>query len=291
MECRVSHTTTYAYAEPVAVCHNELRLRPRSRSGQITRRAQLLVEPTPSAFSAEVDYFGNPVTYLTLLEPHDRLTITAMSQVEVDPTPAPDPARWPAWDAVAARVRADRAPDTLAAYEFTFESPRVRADDDLRQWAAPSFPPGRGLLDAVLDLTHRVHRDFVYDPHATTVSTPVADVLRERRGVCQDFAHLEIACLRARGLPARYVSGYIQTVAREGMARLVGADASHAWLAVYAPDLGWVDVDPTNDQVAPDRHVTLAWGRDYGDVTPVKGVVLGGGEQSTRVSVDVVPLS
>jgi transglutaminase-like putative cysteine protease len=290
VDYRVSHTTTYRYAEPVALCHNELRLTPRNRPGQTTLRSQLLVEPTPATLRTHVDYFGNTVTFLTLQEPHERLTITAKSQVAVDPPPAPAVAESPAWDAVAARLRGERAPELVAASELVFESPHVRVDDDVRRFAAASFPAGRALLPAVLELTHRIH-EFTYDPEATTVATPVADVLHERRGVCQDFAHLELACLRALGLAARYVSGYIRTVPRTAKERLVGADASHAWVGVYVPGSGWVDVDPTNDVLALGDHVTLAWGRDYGDVPPVKGVVLGGGEHTMRVAVDVTPVA
>ena len=291
MNYRVSHTTKYCYAEPASVCHNELRLVPRDRPGQTTLRAQLLVEPTPSTLRSDVDYFGNAVTFLTLQEPHAELTITAMSHVDVGPVPVPDSRTSSAWDVVVERVRAADAPDLLAAAEFVFESPQVHLDDALRAFAAPSFPAGRPLVEAVLDLTHRIHAEFAYDPEATTVATPVATVLAERRGVCQDFAHLEIGCLRALGLAARYVSGYIQTLPRDAPERLVGADASHAWLAVYVPDHGWVDLDPTNDQVPSGRHVTLAWGRDYGDVAPIKGVVLGGGEHTMHVAVDVTPLA
>lgn len=291
MQYRVSHTTTYRYTEAVSTCHNELRLTPRSRPGQAARRTQLLIEPMPSTLTTHTDWFGNRVTFLTLQEPHDRLTVTAMSHVEVVPVPPPAPSGTAPWDAVAARVRGERTAETLGALEFLFDSPHVRLDDDVRRWAEPSFPPGRPVLEGVLGLTHRLHADFAYDPEATTVATPVAEVLRARRGVCQDFAHLEIAGLRALGLPARYVSGYIETVSRaEGGPRLVGADASHAWLAVYCPGHGWVDVDPTNDQVPEGRHVTVAWGRDYGDVVPIKGVVLGGDEHTMQVAVDVTPL-
>jgi transglutaminase-like putative cysteine protease len=291
MNYRVSHTTKYCYAEPVSVCQNELRLTPRNRPGQTTLRAQLLVEPTPSTLRGDVDYFGNAVTFLTLQEPHAELTITAKSHVDVVPIARPAEGDTPAWEAVAARVRAADTADLLAAAEFAFASPQVGIEEGLRAYAAPSFPAGRPLLAAALELTHRIHAEFAYDPEATTVATPVATVLAERRGVCQDFAHLEIGCLRALGLPARYVSGYIQTVPSGAGERLVGADASHAWLSVYLPDHGWTDLDPTNDQVPSGRHVTLAWGRDYGDVAPIKGVVLGGGEHTMHVAVDVRPLA
>ena len=290
MQYRVSHTTTYRYAEPVSVCHNELHLTPRDRPGQSLLRSQLLVEPPPSTLQRDVDYFGNAVTFLTLQEPHVELKITAMSHVQVTvPTGILLPT--PAWETVAERLRSKRTGDSLAAFELSLESPLVRIDAEVQRFAAASFPEGRALLDGVRDLVHRIHADFAYDPEATCVSTPVAEVLKERRGVCQDFAHLAIACLRSIGLAARYVSGYIETVPPPGKERLLGADASHAWLAVWVPEHGWVDFDPTNDVVPDGSHVTLAWGRDYGDVPPVKGVVLGGGEHTMDVAVDVVPLA
>jgi transglutaminase-like putative cysteine protease len=290
MQYRVSHTTTYQYAEPVSVCHNELHLTPRDRPGQSLLRSQLLVEPAPSTLQRDLDYFGNAVTFLTLQEPHVELKIIAMSHVELT-APAGKLPEAPAWEVVVKRLRSERTADGLAAFELSLDSPLVRTDADVQGFAARSFPPGRPLLDGVRDLVHRIHTDFVYDPGATCVSTPIADVLRERRGVCQDFAHLAIGCLRAVGLAARYVSGYIETVPPPGRERLLGADASHAWLAVSVPEHGWVDFDPTNDVVPDGSHVTLAWGRDYGDVPPVKGVVLGGGEHTVEVAVDVLPLA
>jgi transglutaminase-like putative cysteine protease len=187
------------------------------------------------------------------------------------------PARLAGGDAVtAAEVR-----------EFQLESPMVPLDDDLAAYAAASFTPGRPLLEAVCDLMRRIHRDFVYEPNFTTVATPVLEVLRNRRGVCQDFAQVAIGCLRSFGVPARYVSGYIESTPPPGETAMRGADASHAWLAVYDPDAGWVDVDPTNDQLVGSQHVTIAWGRDYADVTPLKGVVFGGGAHSLEVAVEL----
>ena len=290
MQYRVSHTTTYRYAEPVSVCHNELHLTPRDRPGQTLLRSQLLIGPSPSTLHRDLDYFGNAITFLTLQEPHDELKITAMSHVDIAGSATELPAT-PRWEIVVDRLRSERAAESLAAFELSMESPLVRTDAEVHAFAAQSFPPGRALLDATRELVHRIHAGFVYDPEATIVSTPVAQVLRERRGVCQDFAHVAIACLRSHGLAARYVSGYIQTVPPPGKERLLGADASHAWLAVYVPDHGWVDFDPTNDLVPDDSHVTLAWGRDYADVPPVKGVVVGGGEHTMDVAVDVTSLA
>ncbi len=289
MTYRVSHTTSYHYEEMASVCHNELRLTPRTGARQRPRRTQLRVDPTPSALVPYLDFFGNQMHFLTFQEPHRQLTITAKSDVEVMAAAPPDPT--PPWELVRDRVRTDRGAGALDAYQFVFESPQVELDTaDILDYALPSFPPDRPVLEGVRDLTGRIHAEFAYDRAATTVSTPVAEVLRERRGVCQDFAHLEIACLRALGLPARYVSGYILTTPPPGAPRLVGADASHAWLAVWLGDAGWVDVDPTNDQLPGDQHITVAWGRDYGDVSPLRGVVLGGGAHEMTVAVDVTPL-
>jgi transglutaminase-like putative cysteine protease len=286
---RVTHVTTYRYEEPASVCHNELRLTPRSSGRQRTRRSQLRVDPTPSVLAPQVDFFGNQVHFVALHEPHRQLSVTAKSDVEVEASSLPQAS--PAWEAVRDRLRADHASDVLGAYQFAFESPHVQIDPAVVTWTDPSFPAGRPLVDGVLELTRRIHQEFAYDRDATGVATPVAQVLRERRGVCQDFAHLEIACLRALGLAARYVSGYILTRPPEGATRLVGADASHAWLSVWLGDAGWLDVDPTNDLVPSDQHVTVAWGRDYGDVSPLRGVVLGGGEHTMTVAVDVSPLA
>jgi transglutaminase-like putative cysteine protease len=286
---RVTHVTTYRYEEPASVCHNELRLTPRSGGRQRTRRSQLRVDPTPSVLVPQVDFFGNHVHFVALHEPHRQLTVTAKSDVDVETSSLPQAS--PPWEAVRDRLREDHDSDVLAAYQFAFESPQVQVDPAVVAWTEPSFPTGRPLADGVLELTRRIHEEFAYDREATSVATPVAQVLRERRGVCQDFAHLEIACLRALGLAARYVSGYILTTPPEGTTRLVGADASHAWLSVWLGDAGWLDVDPTNDLVPSDQHVTVAWGRDYGDVSPLRGVVLGGGEHTMTVAVDVSPLT
>jgi transglutaminase-like putative cysteine protease len=185
------------------------------------------------------------------------------------------------------QLPADRNPTVLDAYQFVFDSRYVRSSAELADYARPSFTPGRPMLDAVLDLTRRVHQDFRYDQRATTVTTPLREVFAQRRGVCQDFAHLEIGCLRSLGLAARYVSGYLCTDPPPDQVRLVGADATHAWLSVYCREFGWIDVDPTNDRMPSDQHILLAWGRDYDDVSPIKGVILGGGQHVVKVAVEV----
>lgn len=286
---RVRHTTTYAYKEPVSLCQNLVHLTPRQGPFQSCGDSELIVRPTPSIIVDRTDYFGNPEVFFLIQEPHRKLTVTVRHTVEVIPAPVPDPAATPPWEEVRDRLATDRSPLVLDAYQFVFDSPYIEAGGEPTAYAAPSFPPGRPILEATLDLTRRIHADFRYDPRATSLTTPLRQVLANRRGVCQDFAHLQIACLRSMGLAARYVSGYLCTSPPPGQRRLVGADASHAWLSVYCPDVGWVDVDPTNNVVPSDKHLVLAWGRDYDDVSPIKGVILGGGSHTLTVAVDVIP--
>ena len=286
----ITHVTTYAYSEAVSLCQNVAHLKPREWPRQWCERSVLQVEPAPAVLEERLDYFGNPTSYFTVQEPHKELRIAVSHRITVRPEPAPAPAESPAWEAVRDRLLADRAPEWLDAFQFTFPSRYAPAAAEYADYAAGSFAAGRPVLEGALDLTRRVHADFAYDPRATTVATPVGEVFENRRGVCQDFAHLQIACLRSLGLPCRYVSGYLSTVPPPGRPRLVGADATHAWVSVYCGDLGWVDLDPTNNQVPAERHVLLAWGRDYEDVSPVKGVILGGGAHAVAVSVDVVPV-
>jgi len=288
---RVRHTTRYTYSQPVAIAHNEVHLTPRSGGSQHARRTQLAIDPTPSVLSQQQDFFGNTIHFFTLQAPHHEMTVTAVSDVSLRTELPPAPEDTQPWEKVRAALRQDLSFTGLDAYQFVFESPYVRWDDETAAYAAPSFSPGRPLLAAALDLTRRIHADFKYEPGATSVATPVADVLRDRRGVCQDFTHLELACLRSLGLAARYVSGYVLNLSGERRERMVGADASHAWLAVYEPEHGWIDLDPTNNTIPNDQHVTVAWGRDYGDVSPVKGVILGGGVHTVAVAVEVTPVA
>jgi transglutaminase-like putative cysteine protease len=287
----VSHRTRYRYSEPTSISHHVLHLAPRPCEHQRCERSVLEVTPEPTSSLDDVDYFGNPVTHLTVQESHTELSFHSRSLVEVTGAKPPWPNATTPWEQAVQHLTADRSAHGLAVLEFTFGSPYTRTSSDLAAYAAPSFAPGRPLLDAARDLTTRIHRDFVYEPGATSVSTPVDQVFALRRGVCQDFAHLQIAALRALGLAARYVSGYLVTHPRKGTEKLRGADASHAWLSVWLPDHGWHDLDPTNDVVPSDEHVTVAWGRDYGDVSPIVGVILGGGEHRIDVAVDVEPVS
>jgi transglutaminase-like putative cysteine protease len=243
------------------------------------------------------DQFGNRVVYFALEAPHDHLVVTATSEIELaetdaldlDVSPAWEDVRDWLWDALQPARGKDWSPSVRQdIVQFALDSTHVPCSDALRAFAAPSFPPRAPLLSAVGDLVSRIHRELVFSPESTTIATPVADVLAQRSGVCQDFAHLAIGCLRSMGLAARYVSGYLETVPPPGQPRLQGADRSHAWFAVYVPEIGWVDADPTNNQIPTRRHLTIAWGRDYADVAPIKGVIFGGGSHALAVAVDVV---
>jgi transglutaminase-like putative cysteine protease len=284
----VTHTTNYLYTDPVAQCHNLVHLRPRAAPRQTCHHSTLIVQPEPRGLVHQQDYFGNPITFFTIQEPHRKLSISVKNRLEVaslEPMPLGEA---PAWEAVRAALQTDRT--ILEACSFTFDSPYVKRSSALAEYAAPSFTPGRPILDAAADLSARIHKEFRYDAKATTISTPLAEVLAHRHGVCQDFAHLAVGCLRSLGLAARYVSGYLETRPPPGRARLVGADASHAWFGVFAPGVGWVDFDPTNNILPSERHLTVAWGRDYGDVSPIRGVILGGGSHTMTISVDVAPV-
>jgi transglutaminase-like putative cysteine protease len=289
----ISHLTEYLYGAPVSSSHHLLHLLPRALDRQVNRWEELSIEPAPARQRDRVDYFGNRATHLEILEPHRRLAVLSRSEIELLPSPRPrmpvDPGGSPPWELVRDQIRQVRAPDQIQVYELVFASPHVALSAGVAEFAARSFPRGRPLVDAAIDLMHRIHAEFIYDGEATNVSTPVDEVLSHRRGVCQDFAHLALACLRVMGLAGRYVSGYLVT-AVPGQPRLVGADASHAWVQVYWPGGGWIDLDPTNDVVPTDKHITVAYGRDFGDVTPLQGVIMGGGRHDLRVVVDVSPV-
>ena len=284
----VVHVTEYLYSERVSTSHHNLHLLPRATPEQSCLHEELEIVPDPAMRRERVDDFGNRCTYVEIHEPHNNLRVTSRADVEVAPR-APLPATSTPWEAVRDAVRAGANTETRAARNYVFTSPHVPTSTLAREYALPSFAPGRGIIEAARALTTRINKDFVYDSRATTIATPVDEVMRLRRGVCQDFAHVQIACLRALGLPARYVSGYLVTRPPPGKPRLVGADASHAWLSVFAPGHGWIPFDPTNDVVPNEQHITVAWGRDYSDVTPVRGVIMGGGRHDLWVSVDVSP--
>jgi transglutaminase-like putative cysteine protease len=291
---RVRHRTTYDYEDPVSVSHHVVRLTPRNLPKQTCRGSRLSVQPAPPATHVHSDYFGNTLTSFTLDEPHDRLIVEAESDLEVNSAAPPDFSGSTPWETVRESFfnqHKDPTGEILSAYQFVFDSQRVRSNPELAAYARESFPAGRPLLAAVLDLMRRIHQDFRFDKKATEVATPVQTFFEKRRGVCQDFAHLQIGCLRSLGLPARYVSGYLRTMPPPGRPRLVGADASHAWCSAWCPVAGWVDFDPTNNCIPSDGHITVAWGRDYSDVSPIYGVLLGGARHELHVEVDVMPSS
>ncbi len=287
MRYRVIHRTVYEYSEMVSVCHNETHLEPRNSSHQRCLETSLDVRPVPPTLTPETDYFGNPIEFFTLQEPHYQMEVVARSELEIAERTLPAPEETDPWDALRTHVRRERSVEALSAYEMCFASPSVPLLPSFAEYARSSFDLGRPLLDAALELTERIHHDFAFRPGATSVSTPIEEVMRTRTGVCQDFAHVQISCLRSLGLPARYVSGYIRTTPPKGQPRLVGADASHAWVSVWCGAAGWIDLDPTNDLLVSDQHVTVAWGRDYSDVAPIRGVVHGGRDHTVQVGVDV----
>lgn len=290
MNYDVNHRTTFRYAQSVSVSHQVLHLAPRPSLRQRISRAAITVDPAPIVCDERTDYFGNSVTYVTIQEPHQRLIVSSKFRVEVLTSPGLGFDLSEPWTVVADQLQAPAGTDAIAASQFAFASPYVTWDSEVREYAMGAFDEGTPLLSGVRALTGRIFREFKYEGNVTDVWTPVQRVLEEKRGVCQDFAHLEIACLRSLGLSARYVSGYLRTRAPEGRERLVGADASHAWIAVWCPDVGWVEFDPTNDVVPSEEHITVAWGRDYGDVSPINGFILGGGDHVVSVGVDVSPV-
>jgi transglutaminase-like putative cysteine protease len=290
MMYRIVHSTTYEYTDVAEACHNLVRLQPRNLPSQQCREMELKIDPAPDRIHQYVDYFGNHVQSFAVYQPHGELVITAESIVTKIPREMPPIGQTPSWNVVRETLRTDRTPDIAGAIEYRFDSPYIRTSDSLRQLADEHFCPDRPLGEAALALTKAIHGDFKYDPKATTIDTSLDDVLERRRGVCQDFAHLMIGCLRSLGLACRYISGYLRTDPQPGQPRLQGADASHAWVSVFCPGVGWLDFDPTNGCCPSDRHITIGWGRDFHDLSPVKGIVLGGGQSTLKVAVDVLPV-
>ena len=289
---RVEHVTLYEYTTPVTLSQQLLHLTPRALPWQQCETHALAIEPQAAEYVEREDFFGNRIVQFAVRTAHKELRVSADSTIHLR-------ARWddldvdssPRWETVRERLRDVTQPPLLDPSQYLFESPNVELAPALTQYSIKSFAAGRPLLAAALDLMQRIYKDFEFDPDATTVATPLAEVMAHKRGVCQDFAHLMIGCLRAIGLSARYVSGYILTEPPPGQPRLVGADASHAWVSVFCPQTGWVDFDPTNNLLPDLEHITVAWGRDFSDVTPMRGVILGGGgTQELDVSVTVTPL-
>ena len=288
----VVHETIYRYESPVSLSRQHLHLTPRDCPWQHCIKHEIGIDPEPTLMLSRFDHFGNPVRQFAIEASHKQLIVRAESLIDVLP-------RWsgalpdsPPWEAVQKALAYKAHPVRLEANSLLFESPYVRVKREFAAYAKPCFTPRRPLLEAVQALMQRIHGEFEFDPEATTVSTPVLKILEDKRGVCQDFAHLMLACLRSLGLAARYVSGYLLTQPPPGKPRLVGADASHAWVSVYCPDADggcWVDFDPTNNLLPDTQHITVAWGRDFGDVSPLRGVILGGEEHELDVAVTVSP--
>lgn len=290
---RVKHETLYQYSAEVVHAHHLLHLVPRAMDHQACSEQSIRIDPEPSEHVEAVDAFGNPMHRLEFNRPHQQLSVNSEMKVEVRQrrvTEAPTEA----WERARNRLLYTARPpggEQLEALRYRVESPYVRIKQAFTEYAADCFPSGRPLLAAADALMMKLYREMKYTPGVTDISTPLLDVLRDKRGVCQDYAHLMIACLRARGLAARYVSGYLRTTPRPGATQLIGADASHAWVAVFCPPLGWVEFDPTNGIRAGLDHIAIAWGRDFGDVSPLRGVILGGGAHTLAVKVHVQSLT
>lgn len=290
---QILHDTHYRYASPVSLAQQLAHLWPRACPWQRNHEQQLLISPQPCQRQDGLDVFGNPLTRLVFERPHSELKVSARLRVEVLARPALDLQASSPWEAACTALRYSgqaQTPELLQAARFRFESPYVHLKQVFADYAADCFGPGRPLLAAVDGLMQKIYREFSFDAAATQVATPLLQVLEERRGVCQDFAHLMLACLRSMGLSARYISGYLLTQPPPGQPRLIGADASHAWISVFCPQQGWVDFDPTNNIRPALEHITLAWGRDFADVSPLRGVILGGGSHDPEVQVTVLPL-
>lgn len=287
---KILHRTTYKYKHSVSMGNHVACLKPRPTPRQELVRVDLDIQPPPAMCVERKDYFGNKLVFFTIQEPHKELVVEARSEVKVAENQPASPHNPIAWEEVVRLLSFDLSHEGLEADQFAFESPRIRIRPEFAEYALRSFTPRRPMQEALLDLTARIYKDFRFDSKVTNVRTPAEEVFKKRRGVCQDFAHVQIACLRSLNLAARYVSGYLRTYPPPGRPRLIGADASHAWVSAYVPGSGWLDVDPTNNVVPSDGHVTLAWGRDYGDVSPLRGLVLGGGDHTLRVGVDMEPV-
>ena len=290
MHYTIRHRTTYKYVSPVSVGNHVACLKPRSYQQNRLLQNVMKISPTPLTFTERTDYFGNVLWFFTVQEPHRQLVVESISDVlrtEGQATSRPESLPWEDSTILLAQ---DHTLEGLDAFQYQFESPRIRIHPEFAAYALESFTPGRSMLDGLMELTARIHEDFRFDSRVTTVRTTTEEVFKKRGGVCQDFAHVQVACLRSINIAARYVSGYLRTYPPPGRARLIGADASHAWVSAYCRGAGWLDADPTNNIAPTDGHVTVAWGRDYGDVSPLRGLILGGGEHKLQVEVDMEPV-
>jgi transglutaminase-like putative cysteine protease len=276
MKYTIQHTTAYTYLEPVSLCHNIARLMPRNTDDQICRNTVIQIIPEPDRINEYEDFFGNKVIYFSIEKEHWELTVQVTSEVERNEINE---------EIKPGKFRSEN--DLVDIKQYSFATPMTNWDEEILIYASRSFQPDKSVFEAAQDLTKRIYKDFEYKPGHTTIATPLSQVMKERKGVCQDFAHLAIACIRSMGLSARYVSGYIETFSPEGVEKLIGSDASHAWFSVFTPEQGWVDFDPTNNCIVSDQHITIGWGRDYADIAPMEGIILSSGSHELTVSVDV----
>lgn len=289
MKYSIQHNTVYRYEDKVSYSHHIARLTPIDLPGQHAISTHVVVTPTPDILTTHRDYYGNITTFFSLTNPHQELRVESYSELKVDQAVAPILNLSPSWEDVRDQLLTSTKPVNLAASEFSFASDLSLIHPELAAYAKKSFRPQTPILEAANDLNQRIYKDFRFDNSATTVSTPVMEVFKKRAGVCQDFAHLQIACLRSIGLSARYVSGYLRTDPPPGTPRLIGADASHAWISLYVPHLGWVEYDATNNVIPSTNHIRVAYGRDYHDICPIRGTVYGGGTQTLQIGVTVMP--
>jgi transglutaminase-like putative cysteine protease len=287
MKYSITHTTNYQYHEKVNLCHNLVILKPRNSDTQTCHSFHIAISPLPEVFDEYEDFFGNKVCYFELEQEHEALRVTANSVVEkLNPSHPLISTDQQPWENVR-DLLASSVGTYFEAKQFCNPTEITKSAPAIKEYAAISFTKDRHIFDAVKDLMQRIYHDFKYTPGFSTISTPLSSVLKERKGVCQDFAHLGIACLRSMGLAARYVSGYIETIPPKGKEKLLGTDASHAWFSVFIPAMGWVDFDPTNNQLPGEQHITIGWGRDYFDIVPLRGIIISGQPHELRVSVDV----
>ena len=289
MHYKITHTTRYIYSQPISLCHNIARLIPRSTGKQSCRNSQVTIDPVPDVLNEYEDFFGNKVTYFAVQREHSSLTVTVSSEIITPKSAALEIDLYShiSWEEVKRSLVASSGPEYADVLQYIPETPLTASNPEINAYAMQSFRPGRSLFEATRELMRRIFTDFRFQPGFTTITTPLSEVMSARKGVCQDFAHLGIACLRSMGLPARYISGYIETLPPPGTKKLTGVDASHAWFSVFIPGTGWIDFDPTNNQFPGDQHLVIGWGRDYSDITPLKGVIVSSGPHRLQVSVDV----
>jgi transglutaminase-like putative cysteine protease len=288
MQYTITHKTAYSYREPVSLCHNIIRLLPRDTDTQSCRNTSVSIIPEPDTLDGYEDFFGNKVIYFSIEKEHRHLEVNITSDVEIEVIMQED--AFPGSLATIEEIQQELnrlTPESGDIAQYVYDTPMTAWNNEIEFYAKQSFKPGRPVYEAVKELMHRINRDFEFKTGVTTIATPLATVIHQRKGVCQDFAHMAIACIRSVGLPARYVSGYIETLSPPGIEKLAGVDASHAWFSTYIPGAGWIDFDPTNGIIPSSQHITIGWGRDYADVAPLKGIILSSGSHELTVSVDV----